>query len=123
MNPFKIFFEDKEAEKIFHNLNLAFLLGRINKLKNFNLDGVESHVNLEGVKVPKDNMEEILRGKSIWILSEAKLRNRTLSSTNPESLNNLTNEDREKCKVFTSIIKNELVDLNTIDYFKKSLEL
>jgi len=92
-------------------------------LKQFKLDGVENNANLVGVKNPKDNIKEILSGKTVWVLSDIKLEKRTLSSTNPESLNNLTNEDRMNCEEYVSIIKNELVDLNSIDYFKESLEL
>ncbi len=67
-------------------------------MKQFKLDGVESDVNLVGVKNQRDNIKEILSGKTVWILSDIKLEKRTLSSTNPESLNNLTNEDRMKCE-------------------------
>ena len=63
-------------------------------MKQFKLDGVESDANLVGVKNPKENIKEILSGKTVWILSDIKLGKRTISSTNPESLNNLTNEER-----------------------------
>ena len=120
--PFRFIFDD-DAEKIYKKLNLSFFKGKINKLKQFKLDGVESDANLVGVKNPKENIKEILSGKTVWILSDIKLGKRTISSTNPESLNNLTNEERMKCEEYVSIIKNELVDLNSMDYFKESLEL
>jgi hypothetical protein len=98
--------------------------GKINKLKNFKLDGVENNSNLKGVKSPKEDIQKILNGKTVWILCPKELEKRTLSATNPESINNLTNEeDKEKCKIYISIIKNELGNLNTIHYFKECLDL
>ena len=106
LKPFKILCLDK-AEKFFKVKNIGFFCGRVNKLKNFKLDGVESNANLEGVKNSKENLDEILNGRTVWILATRSIEKRTISSTNPEYKNILTNEDdKRKCEEYVSIMKN-----------------
>lgn len=123
LKPFKILMQDK-AQKLLKVKNICFLNGRINKLKNFKLEGVENNANLEGVKNSKENLDEILNGRTVWILATKSIEKRTISSTNPEYKNILTNEDdKRKCETYVSIMKNELANLESMDYFKESLEL
>lgn len=123
LKPFKILMLDK-AQKFLKVKNICFFNGRINKLKNFKLEGVENNANLEGVKNSKENLDEILNGRTVWILATRSIEKRTISSTNPEYKNILTNEDdKRKCETYVSIMKNELANLESMDYFKESLEL
>lgn len=121
--PFKIVTLGK-AQKFFKNGQISLLKGKINKFKNFKLDGVETNDNLKGVTgKQKENFEEIINGRTVWILSPTDLQKRTLLSTNPESVKNLVNEEnRRACEVEVSIMKNELEKLTNINYFKDCLK-
>jgi len=122
LNDFKAIMLEK-AQNLFKKKNISFYLGRINKLKKFKLDGVESNANLEGVKNSKENLNEIINGRKVWILGTNSIKKRTISSTNPEYKDILTNEDdRKVCEISISIMKNELANLKKMDHFSQSLE-
>jgi len=68
-------------------------------------------------------LNEILNGRKVWILGTNSIKKRTISSTNPEYKDILTNEDERKvCEISVSIMKNELANLKKMDYFSQSLE-
>lgn len=117
LKPFKILMSNK-ADKFFKTQNIFWAHGKINKSKNFSINDK----NTEGIN-SIDNLREILGKGTIWCLCPRNMEKRTLAATNPDDIKNLTPEEQEKCKLYVSIMKSELANLNDIKFFKESCEL
>ncbi len=113
LKPFYIRMSN-DAAKVFKGAKVFWAHGKINKSKEFNLDGDVK--DFKGIR-------EILGQGTVWCLCPQSMADRSLAVTNASDLADLTPEEQEKCKLYVSITKSELFPLNDIPYFKESCEL
>lgn len=132
LKPFKILMSNKAAN-FFNSQKIFFAHGKINKSKNFQLDGKKTDENLfeidsKGnrrriVNKSIDDFRKILGKGTVWCLCHPKMEGRSLAATNPDDIKNLTPEEQKKCETYISIMKTELANLNEVPYFKESCDL
>ena len=96
--------------------------GKINKSAKFNLPKKDGDAAGGGVKNFK-GLKEILGSETVWCLCPRALEERSLAFTNPEELGELTEDEREKCKTYISILKTELFPISTIPFMKDCIEM
>ena len=147
LKPFKIMMSTQAANILYKKAFWAH--GKINKSKNFKLDGQQvanedsaylrdkygeikkdaagNPLTKEGIRNSVDSLEDfkkkVLGKGTIWCLCPNEMEKRSLAVTNPDYVEKLKPEEQEKCKLYVSIMKNELDVLFDIPYFRESCDV